>query len=88
MKSDLNPTVYVLDEYELPSCPSIMLLDVSLDIEIDTLGFWYIDELRMLDSNGKVLCFKEGDWLFDLLVADVYKDEKLCDLIKEQCLEA
>ena len=63
-------------------------LSATHSVEIDTLGFWYIDELRMLDSNGKVLCFKQGDWLFDLLVADVYKDEKLCDLINEQCLEA
>lgn len=88
MKSDLNPTIYILDEYELPSCPSIMLLDVNLDIEIDTLGLWYIEELRMEDAKGKTLSFKQGDWLFDLLVADVYKDERLCDLINYQCLEA
>jgi hypothetical protein len=88
MKSDLNPTIYILDEYELPSCPSIMLLDVNLDIEIDTLGLWYIEELRMEDAKGKTLSFKQGDWLFDLLVADVYKDEKLCDLINYQCIEA
>ena len=88
MKSDLNPTIYILDEYELPSCPSIMLLDVNLDIEIDTLGLWYIEELRMEDAKGKTLSFKQGDWLFDLLVADVYKDERLCDLINYQCIEA
>lgn len=88
MKSDLNPTIYILDEYELPSCPSIMLLDVNLDIDIDTLGLWYIEELRMEDAKGKTLSFKQGDWLFDLLVADVYKDERLCDLINYQCLEA
>jgi hypothetical protein len=88
MKSDLNPTIYILDEYEIPSCPSIMLLDVNLDIEIDTLGLWYIEELRMEDAKGKILSFKQGDWLFDLLVADVYKDERLCDLINYQCLEA
>ena len=88
MKSDLNPTIYVLEEYAIPSCPSIMLLDVNLDIEIDTSGDWYIEELRMLDGDGKALSFCKGDWLFDLLVKDIYKDESYCELIFEQASEA
>jgi len=88
MKSDLSPTIFVLDEYEIPSCPSIMLLDVSLDIEIDILGEWYVDELRMLDGHGEVLAFVAGDWLFDLLVKNIYKDQKLQDAIRDQSLEA
>lgn len=88
MKSKLSPTIYVLDEYELPSCPSIMFLDVTLDIEIDTIGEWYIEELRMVTKDGKVLSFNQEDRLFDMLAKDVYEDEKLCELIREQCIEA
>jgi len=88
MKSDLSPTVYILEEYTIPSCPSIMLLDVSLDIEIDNIGEWYIEELRMLDGKGKVLAFRQGDWLFDLLVNDIYKDADYCEFIFEQASEA
>ena len=88
MKSNLSPTVYILEEYTIPSCPSIMLIDVSLDIEIDTIGEWYIEELRMLDGKGKVLAFRQGDWLFDLLVNEIYKDADYCEFIHEQASEA
>ena len=88
MKSYLGPTIYVLDEYEIPSCPSIMLLDVILDIEIDTLGEWYVEELRMVDNEGKVISLSDGDWLFDLLVKNLYKDDRLQEMIRDQAAEA
>ena len=42
----------------------------------------------MLDGKGKVLAFRQGDWLFDLLVKDIYKDTDYCEFIFEQASEA
>lgn len=88
MKNKLSPTIYMLDEYVLTSCPSIMFLDVALDIEIDTIGEWYIEELRMVTKSGGVITLNQEDKMFCLLTKDIYEDERLCELIREQCIEA
>jgi hypothetical protein len=80
-----QPNYYFIEEYQIPSMPSIMIYDTHLDIEVDYDGEWYINGVAMRDNKDKVVTFKKGDWLFDLLVKNIYDDHRMMDIISEEC---
>jgi len=80
-----QPNYYFIDEYQIPSMPSILIYDTHLDIEVDYDGDWYINTISMRDSDEKIVQFKKGDWLFDLLTRNIYDDHRMMDIISEEC---
>jgi|DEB19_MinimDraft_3_1074340.scaffolds.fasta_scaffold00148_19 hypothetical protein len=80
-----QPNYYFIDEYQIPSMPSILIYDTHLDIEVDYGGDWYINAISMRDSDERIVQFKKGDWLFDLLTRNIYADHGMMELISAEC---
>jgi len=83
--SRYQPIYYFIEEYQIPSLPSITIYDTHLDVEVDYDGEIYINEIAMRDDKDKVVRFIKGDWLFDILVKNIYADKNMMSYI---CKEA
>lgn len=79
-----QPIYYWLDEYALPSLPSIVIYDAHLDVDIDSDGEICFTQLAMRDDNDKVVRFVKGDWLFDLLTKNIYDDDRMMEIIRKE----
>jgi len=83
--SRYQPIYYWIDEYAIPSLPSIVIYDAHLDVDIDSDGDICFTQIAMRDDNDKVVRFIKGDWLFDILVKNIYADKNMMSYI---CKEA
>lgn len=82
-----QPIYYFIEEYQIPTMPSIMIYDTHLDIDVDYDGNehnWYIRGIAMRDNKDKVINFHKGDWLFDLIVKNIYDDHRMMELISTE----
>lgn len=81
---------YHLEEYELTSFPGVMINECWLEVAVERLDGqldFYIEGVQLERPDGKVEVFRKGSWLFDAMVPEIYKNEKISDFIREEMNE-
>lgn len=76
---------YLLEEYEVPTYPGIMIMHAWLNISIERVNGdldYYIDAIELEMEDGKtVSTFTSGSFLYDTIVPHLHKDAAFRDRI-------
>jgi hypothetical protein len=80
----LAPVTYLLEQYEIPGFPGLMLNEASLGIEIDCSGDWFIEHIWIGDTaDGRVVRRDEPLWA--IIIEAISADAKTCERIQDEC---
>lgn len=86
-ETKLYPTCYLVEEMELFTYPTVMVMSATLHVEVDSTNDWYIDFITIDTVGGDVERLPEGHWLEASIRQTVNRDAKLQQRIYDACVE-
>jgi hypothetical protein len=89
--TEVTSFTYLLEEYEVPSFPGIMLMNAFLSISIERVNGdldYYIEAVELEKADGKLVeTFKSGSFIYDAIVPHLHNDTKFRDLVMAEAHE-
>lgn len=82
---------YLLEEYEVPSYPGIMIMHAWLNVSIERVDgdLSYVIGSIELEKPGSKSCdiFNEGSFLYGIIARSIYEDAKVSASIMSEAHE-
>lgn len=81
---------YLLEEYEVPSLPYLMIMRAWLSVNIERVNGdleYRIDAVELEKPDGTTECFKKDSFIYDILVFHIYEDKTISASIMDAARE-
>ena len=83
----LAPCVYPVEELCLDAFLAGVMFNGELQIAIDNIGDFYIEAVTATNTKGVTQVYSHPHPIFTAVANVVLSDERLCDLIYDECVE-